>query len=208
MITYQSTTLENYVESIYNHIDIRHPENINLSTIAEILKIPTYFLPLNSQVVTFNGLRINIDSRLSPPEQWEDFGHELCHVLRQYGSQLNMQTDFLTYQEEKADNFALHFCVPTFMLEELELPLQRSLVIGFIAETFNVTPLFAKKRLERYEQQLLGSKYSAQLQAQFEAEQEFKRQIGCDYVHEDSHNTYLINRNNGIVGIINKRSDY
>ncbi|WP_149865378.1 ImmA/IrrE family metallo-endopeptidase [Bacillus zhangzhouensis] len=31
-----------------------------------------------------------INTRLSPQEQWQDFGHELCHALRHEGNQLIM----------------------------------------------------------------------------------------------------------------------
>ncbi|WP_411810215.1 ImmA/IrrE family metallo-endopeptidase [Bacillus altitudinis] len=33
---------------------------------------------------------IIIDNRLSPQEQWQNFGHELCHALRHEGNQLIM----------------------------------------------------------------------------------------------------------------------
>lgn len=206
MITYYPTTLESYIEMLYQHIAINEPYELDIMTISERLKIPTYFYPTGSQAIYFlGGYKINIDPSLSDAEQWQDFGHELCHVLQQYGSQLNMPDEFIYYQENKADNFALYFCVPTFMLEKLELPNYRSGAIEFISDTFNVTIEFAKKRLEKHEQQLLSSQYSLHIKSQFEASQEFKNAIGYDYTLQDSHKTYLLNQNKGLVGIINNR---
>ncbi|MCT8138594.1 ImmA/IrrE family metallo-endopeptidase [Anaerobacillus sp. CMMVII] len=161
------------------------------------------FLPTSSQITfVFGGPKININPKLTPQEQWEDFGHELCHALRQYGSQLSMPDDYIFYQEEKADNFALHFCVPTFMLERIDLPQYRTKAIEVIAETFHVTFEFAKKRLEKHEQQLLGTQYSLHIKSQFEAVKQFKKNIGCDYILKDKKKTYFMNNNKGLVGTI------
>lgn len=204
MITYYPTILENYIETIYSQINISQPHELDIQEIAERLNIPTYFFSTGSQAIfVFGGPKLNINPDISPPEQWEDFGHELCHALRQYGSQLNMPSEYITFQEEKADNFALQFCIPTFMLEKLELPQYRTEAIGFISETFNVTFKFAQRRLEKHEQQLLGSQYTVQIRSRYEATQNFKKDIGYDYTLEDNKKTYLMSRNNGLVGIVN-----
>ncbi|MCY1631342.1 MULTISPECIES: ImmA/IrrE family metallo-endopeptidase [Bacillus] len=54
---------------------------------------------------------IILDSRLSPPEQWKEFGHELCHVLRHEGNQLTMSPLSAELQEMQANVFAYKFCV-------------------------------------------------------------------------------------------------
>ncbi|MCK0470408.1 ImmA/IrrE family metallo-endopeptidase [Halalkalibacter sp. APA_J-10(15)] len=195
MIAYQTTHLEDTIEKLYNQLGINSPDNFNMDEIALILGISLHFQAFNSQLVTFRGkTSININSEQSPQEMWEDFGHELCHYLIQYGKQTHMAELFLKFQEYKADHFALHFCVPTFMLEQVELPAERNQAIALIAAKFNVTIPFAKKRLERYEQQLIGSEINLRFIAQFEAMNLFKQQIGHDYVLEDSNNTYLVKR--------------
>jgi len=56
-------------------------------------------------------------------------------------------------QEAQATNFALHFCVPTFMLLELELPHTEKEIVYVLSETFGVEPLFAKRRWDRFKEQ-------------------------------------------------------
>ncbi|WP_054635402.1 ImmA/IrrE family metallo-endopeptidase [Thalassobacillus sp. C254] len=119
--TYYSTLLEDSVEDIYTQIGISLPYQLDMWFIADALNISLYTLPLESQIVTFGRkLKINVNSDLSPQEQWEDFGHELCHYLTHYGDQTKMPKSFLLLQEEKAINFSFHFCIPTFMLKEIE----------------------------------------------------------------------------------------
>lgn len=208
MITYFPTTLENYIETLYSHIHISQPYELDILTISERLNIKTYFFPgVGSQAMdVLGGPKINIDPEISPKEQWQDFGHELCHILKQYGTQTNMPDEFINFQEDKADNFALQFCIPTFMLERLELPQYRSKAIEYISDTFNVTYEFATKRIERHELQRLGSQYTLHIKSQFDAVENFKKSIECDYTLEDKENTYFINRNKGLVGVINNRS--
>jgi hypothetical protein len=209
MITYQTTRLEDTVERLYEHVGIHSPNEFDMEVIAASLGITLHTHPINSQLLTFRGkTRININSLQSEQEMWEDFGHELCHYLTQHGNQTIMPELFLKFQEQKADHFSLHFCVPTFMLDQIELPAERTRAILLIEQTFNVTTPFAKKRLERYEQQMIGSEITMRLNAQYEAEMQFKQQIGCDYVLEDSNNTYLMNNKTGLIGIMKNRRDY
>ncbi|OAH60915.1 hypothetical protein AWH49_14685 [Domibacillus aminovorans] len=53
-------------------------------------------------------------------------------------------------QEWQANSFALHFCIPTFMLEKLELTDHKQAAIAIIAQTLSVEYGFAEERLERW----------------------------------------------------------
>ncbi|MBP2079629.1 ImmA/IrrE family metallo-endopeptidase [Oceanobacillus polygoni] len=151
---YQSTLLEDAIKKFYNQLNIHNPSQLDMREIAKSLNIPIHFLPIHSR--TYNG-EIIIDSRLPPEIQWEDFGHELCHILLQYGNQIiNINTLFLEYQEWKANNFALHFCVPTFMLQKYKISTINE-GIYIIKNKFNVTDEIAKKRLNHYRNQLIQS---------------------------------------------------
>ncbi|PEF23150.1 ImmA/IrrE family metallo-endopeptidase [Bacillus pseudomycoides] len=158
---YYTTQLEDYIQHLYQSLSIIVPEQIDMMEIAKKLNIWLYFAPFGSHAMERNQIAsLIIDNRISQPEQWEDFGHEICHILLHSGNQLLMHKMFLDYQEAKARNFALQFCVPTFMLRKLP-PLQLKTCI--IAEKFNVTPQFAEKRLLHYENQLLASKLQKQI---------------------------------------------
>ncbi len=57
---------------------------------------------------------------------------------------------FREYQENKANNFMYHACIPTFMLDELKQNGANALNVHHIQELFNVEYHFALKRLEQY----------------------------------------------------------
>lgn len=141
------THLEDYIKNLYFNIGITKPEEININTIANRLRLKVLFVP-------FNSLRANnvicINERIPKDEQWQQFGHELCHALWHYGNQLGIPIFFREYQEWKANNFALHFCVPTFMLEEMNLDREYYKAMYQIQKVFNVDEYFAKKRLDYY----------------------------------------------------------
>ncbi|HDR7446057.1 TPA: ImmA/IrrE family metallo-endopeptidase [Bacillus toyonensis] len=159
MQAYYTTQLEDYVYNLYHSISIYTPEQIDMSAIAQKLNIWVHFVPFGSRAICRdNLLSIIIDNRNTRYHQWEDFGHELCHVLLHVGNQLYMPKLFLNYQEAKANNFMLHFCIPTFMLRALDLPETKNEAIQFIAKTFNVSFQIAERRLLHYENQILASR--------------------------------------------------
>lgn len=157
-LNYQTTLLEETIKDIYLDLKIYHPRQLDILEIADLLNIKVHFINLSSR--TYKG-EIIIDSRLSPEEQWEDFAHELCHVLFQYGNQiLNINSLFLEYQEWKANNFALHFCVPTFMLQKSLLKHKIESIpeaIPYIINNYNVTDKIALKKLIHFRNQLIVS---------------------------------------------------
>lgn len=161
---YHTTLLEDAIKHFYVDLGIYYPHQLDILEIADYLGIKVYFWDISSRVYK---KEIIIDSRLSPEEQWEDFGHELCHLLLQYGNQiLHLNNLFLAYQEWKANNFALHFCVPTFILIKYEIA-NIPEGIPFITKTFNVTQKFAQKRLIHFRNQLQISKLQYQLNYHF-----------------------------------------
>ncbi len=139
--------LEDYIHQLYLNIDITSPEQLNINHIATKLKI-FVFLGAHKSMCYRN--MIYIDSRLSKEEQWQQFAHELCHVLWHSGNQLGIYPPFREYQEWKANSFASHFCVPTFMLEQLNLPAEYNQALFLIQTIFNVEENFAKKRLNQH----------------------------------------------------------
>ncbi|MEJ9171596.1 ImmA/IrrE family metallo-endopeptidase [Bacillus cereus] len=153
---YYTTQIEDYIQHLYQSLSIFVPEQIDMIEIAKKLNICLYFAPFGSHAIERNGVAsLVIDSRKTKSEHWEDFSHELCHILLHSGNQLSMSKMFLNYQEAKANNFALQFCIPTFMLRRLPAVHLETLSI---AETFNVTLGFAEKRLLHFENQLFASK--------------------------------------------------
>ncbi|OFD61470.1 ImmA/IrrE family metallo-endopeptidase [Bacillus mycoides] len=155
---YYTTQIEDYIEKLYHSLSIFVPEQIDMIMIAQKLNIWLHFAPFGSRAICRDDLSsIIIDNRNMSYQQWEDFGHEVCHVLFHVGNQLYVPKLFLDYQEAKANNFMLHFCIPTFMLRTLDLPETRNESIQLIAQTFNVSFHIAERRILHYENQLLAS---------------------------------------------------
>lgn len=175
---YNTTLLEDWIKDFYYKIDIYHPHQLDLLEIAARLGLYIHFEKFSSRI--YNG-EIIIDSRLSPEEQWQDFGHELCHLLRQEGNQLVLlKNSLLDIQEAKAENFALHFCVPTFMLLKNKIVNYCNIKdgISFVSDKFNVSAEFAHKRLIHFRNQIQQSK----------SDQEFKMRMNLLYPRADPNN--------------------
>lgn len=139
------THLEDYVMNLYKTLNVSTPNQLDMFAIAKMIGVDIVYretiFRLGNEVILQNN-------NLS--EQWMDFGHELAHVLLHSGIQLNMYPMYREYQEWRADLFALHFCVPTFMLEQLNLPSTRNEAIGLIAKEFCVSFEFAEVRLGKW----------------------------------------------------------
>ncbi|MGG0775989.1 ImmA/IrrE family metallo-endopeptidase [Bacillus rugosus] len=150
-MTIQLSHLEEEVKKIYTKLNMLTPEEIDMERIAAAFQIWIHYERKGSSMFCINGLySMVLDSRTSRQQQWEDFVHELGHVIKHCGNQFNMNRMFRQLQEYQANSFMYHFCVPTFMLEKISLPRMQSEAIKLIGDIFNVTYPFAAKRLEMY----------------------------------------------------------
>jgi Zn-dependent peptidase ImmA (M78 family) len=149
------TILEDFVKCFYEKIGITSPEGLNMYDIASRLGIRIVHTPFSSRAFTRPFMGINLLDSLSPQQQWQDFGHELRHIIFDSGVQFLLPKEWIRYVECKANSFMYHFCVPTFMLEKLVFPAYNAEL--FIASTFNVTLNFAEKRLYQFQSKLLCS---------------------------------------------------
>lgn len=144
---YTYNLMEEYVEKMYNSIGIYWPHQLDMESIASRLGAMLIYLPYGSMTMK-NA--ILIDDRLTDCQKWQEFGHELCHIEWHDGNQRVLPSSYLEYQEWKADNFAYQACVPTFMLDRMDLPTSERKALWLIQETFHVELEFAEKRLQRY----------------------------------------------------------
>lgn len=163
---YQFTQLEEDIKNLYESLRIFTPSEIDMYYIANEMDVWIHQHHDESTVYkSRNGLySIFLDERLSPQKQWQDFGHEFCHVLKHVGNQHKLKIMFRQLQENQANNFMYHFCVPTFMLLDLEVNNYMNISEGveFISNTFNVTHEFAKVRLNHFQNQWLVAKSDAE----------------------------------------------
>lgn len=155
---YYMTPLEKEIQKLYERIDVNSP-NVQVSELADRLGINLFYYHFSFSV---DG-SIFLDSSLSMDKQKEVFAHELCHCLYHVGNQLNLPYLFRQFQEYKATNFALHFCIPTFLLLQINIPNYKPHAAAIVAEEFCVTNELALKKLDYIERQLLGSALQFQL---------------------------------------------
>lgn len=209
MSNYYTTPLEDWIKELYQGMGIMEPYQLDMLDIASKLNIWIHLLEMDSKAIDREGLpSMLIDKRLSYAEQWQEFGHELCHLLKQSGKQPDMPESFILFQETKAENFMYEFCVPSFMLINFSFPQRPGEAIQFVADTFNVTREFAYKRLKQIERRMLSNQYYTQLVATLEAENHYKRKIGCDYVIRGRHGTALYSHHKGLIGFINHKEEF
>lgn len=155
---YINSHLEDFIQKVYQDINVLSPTQLNLYAIADALDIGLFPINDRSQALRFEGRDyVFLNNDLTSPERFEVFGHELGHLLIHAGNQASMSQDFKAYQEWQADSFALHFCIPTFMLQELKLSNSYNKTIYKITKLFGVTPEFAEKRFKMYQMKLTDS---------------------------------------------------
>ncbi|GAA0415424.1 ImmA/IrrE family metallo-endopeptidase [Virgibacillus salarius] len=133
--------LEDLVYKLYTSIGVKDPTGLEMHKIAKKLGVEITYD--ENKVFRFEN-EISLKKR-TKRQEWMDFGHELGHCLMHCGLQVSMHPLFVELQEWQANNFAYHFCVPTFMLDKLY-----NYTVCDVMQLFNVDYDFACKRLEIY----------------------------------------------------------
>jgi hypothetical protein len=147
---YQTTPLEQWTEQLWIKSGIITPSHLNIDEVSSRLDVWVHFLQDTSRALEYMGLRsILIDKRQGRDLQWEEFLHELCHVLRHAGNQTTMPRLFCEGQEAEANRFVLYAAIPFFMLRHLKLPSRMDEAAADLSLYFGVTYELALKRLEQ-----------------------------------------------------------
>lgn len=141
-----TTHTEDFVKTFYERMGIAEPQQLDFQTIAEQVGIHLFYWQHASQALFLKDCAyIFLNEQLTPPQQWQDFCHELGHVLLHAGNQKDLPASFVEYQECKANHFMYHACIPSFMLRKME-----QATVCEIQEIYNVERDFAEKRLQQY----------------------------------------------------------
>jgi Zn-dependent peptidase ImmA (M78 family) len=155
MNRYKPTQLEQWVNNFFSMNGIVSINQLNIDELASKFNVWVYFLEQGSQTIENDGMySICIDRRLSESQQWEDFLHELCHVLRHAGNQIQMPVSFLELQETEAQSFQLYAAIPYSMLPR-ELPQNTWETLNYFVDHFGVTYELAGRRLEQIQRRIL-----------------------------------------------------
>lgn len=149
--------IEHHVKRFYESINISDPSCLSIEYISSKINVEVYYWERASSLIDLKSRHsVFINSKLSERGQWQDFGHEMKHYFYDGGSQVHLTKSFRYYQEVKADYFAYHFCVPTFMLQQL-----KEVNTHDIARIFNVEFDFALRRLDMYKSSVIAAAESS-----------------------------------------------
>ncbi|TVY01330.1 ImmA/IrrE family metallo-endopeptidase [Cohnella terricola] len=155
---YRTTPLEQWIDHLWLKSGIHAPSQLNVEEVASRLGIWVHFMQETSRALEYMGMRsILVDQRLEREAQWEDFLHELCHVLRHAGNQTVMPKLFCEGQEAEANRFVLYASMPFYMLRHLKLPERIDEASEVISFQFGVTFELARKRLEQIQRRTLAA---------------------------------------------------
>jgi hypothetical protein len=159
MTLYKPTRLEQYVSELFKKIHIYEPSQISKRFIAEKLGIYLDFSehkPVAYEDYDFKY--INIYKYSTKKEQREQFYHELTHLLRHAGNQLELPNLMVEWQEWDCKNFMLYAAIPYNMINYVY---EYDGNIKYLSDLFGVTENLIVQRLlqikERRELYLLES---------------------------------------------------
>lgn len=142
--------VEDYIHDLYWPLHIISPHQLNPEYVAHKLHIHLFYWDEISQSTLYQNKPYILLNTFVAPYMWEEFCHELCHILQHAGNQLALPPLFVAYQEMKANYFALHAAVPTFMLAKFIISTDYAQTVCMIQNTCQVSPVFAQKRLDYY----------------------------------------------------------
>ncbi|MED1533916.1 ImmA/IrrE family metallo-endopeptidase [Bacillus altitudinis] len=149
--TYTQSHLEDWIERFLRGKQITSPSDLEIIELCRKMNIFIVQHEKRTCMTEICGVYvISIDSRSDPFQQRCELAHELWHILIEGGNNAVMPLQWKQYQEYKANYFSYHFCIPTFMLKNLNLPADQNKAALLVADIFKVTCEFAKRRLGLY----------------------------------------------------------
>jgi len=90
---------EDFIKDMYLRIGILKPQQLNQHQIARSLSIKLFYWGESSRALFLKDTPyIFINGRLTKQQQWQDFCHELSHVLMHSGHQAWLPPLFIEYQ--------------------------------------------------------------------------------------------------------------
>ncbi|MGM7683755.1 ImmA/IrrE family metallo-endopeptidase [Cytobacillus sp. Hm23] len=148
-VGYEATLLETWVSIWYKKMNINQPTDILEETICQNNNIYFFRRPIPSYSYENGKFKsITIDSRIDASQQREQFFHELCHIIRHYGWQLQiMPPAFRELQERDAQHFTLYAAIPYHML--MSYNFKSSTIIETLVEDFKVSEQLCIERVKR-----------------------------------------------------------
>lgn len=147
-------SIDELVFSIYHSLHVSNPKQISTDVLIEKTSIKysikVYYFDESSEANNLNGFYcIFLNKNQSKQKIWYDFALGLAHILGHMGHLSGKYNTFPIYQKWQAEEFAHRFCIPTFMLNHLNLSkIRPEAAVQMITTLFNVEKSIATTRLE------------------------------------------------------------
>lgn len=139
------------VANFYQSINITDLTPITIKIVTDALNMKLSYWPHSSAIAHYkNRYRVFMNESINEQQQWQSFGHEMYHYLFDECRYDLLHESYAAYGETKADYFAYHFCVPTFMLQQI-----KGVDVYDVMNLFNVEFDFAMRRLEMYHSKVI-----------------------------------------------------
>ncbi|SDC68910.1 protein of unknown function [Paenibacillus sp. UNCCL117] len=144
---YTTTHLEDFVNLLYFNKGVTKPEQLTISHLSSVLDVTVNFGVISFAYEKRGQKIIYINEKLSDDEKRIDFFHELCHIYRHEGNQLNMHKMMKEWQEWDCFNFSLYASMPIFMVRSMSLPAAQEDIALFFSNFFHVSYELAALRV-------------------------------------------------------------
>lgn len=143
--------MEKFIEGIYNKINMNKPKMLQHDRIkldiSNHLKIHKYYYVMSSEINNLSGRwHIFLNENDSKEQNWQNFGKLLGYYFYNEINPKRLSIDREIDFDNQFSNFAYHFCIPTFLLEQIPLDNVES-PEKLISIIFNVQEDFAYERL-------------------------------------------------------------
>lgn len=143
---------EKYIYKFYRSMNINEPRLLSCELVIDYLDMKLKYWPHSSTIAAHdNRYIVFINESITMQQQWQEFGHEMYHYFYDNTSYDLLKVTYAEYGETKADYFAYHFCVPTFMLQNI-----KGVDVYDVMYLFNVEFDFALRRLEMYKSKCIN----------------------------------------------------
>lgn len=142
---------------LYRQHEITELSDLSPFNVSEKLDIELHLYDEKSEALLYEGKKyIFLNENLDGKEMWRQYCHELGHLMLHRGNQMTFSTcvlnSFISFQEVKADNFALYACAPTHILDKHEVyKMDLYSACRFLECECKLENHYAKRRLYDYE---------------------------------------------------------
>lgn len=135
--------------SVNRHVDVVQSK---IEKVSDYLGLKTHYIPYPSELNNLDGRwRFFLNQLRNPFNLWQEFGRLVgIYYEEVLNSGINNHSKVTVEELIKTDHFAYFFCVPNYLLDNMDIPPDQNKAIKIISNTFTVDNNFAANKLSLY----------------------------------------------------------